>query len=123
MLQFVHPNPQMGLNLAHNTRYATLSFSAEESVTVHGLAGFFDCVLYKEVTFSTVPATHSPGMFSWFPLFVPLRVPLRVRKGDPITVSVWRCVGDDKVWYEWCLSQPVATVIQNSGGVSYHVKL
>lgn len=94
-----------------------------ESMTVHGFAGYFDCVLYKDVTFSTVRHTHSPGMFSWFPLFVPLRVPLRVNAGDDVTVSVWRVGDRDRVWYEWGLSQPLSTGIQNSNGVSYCVKL
>jgi protein arginine N-methyltransferase 5 len=40
---------------------------------VHGLAGFFDSVLYKDVHISINPATFSTGMFSWFPLFFPLR--------------------------------------------------
>lgn len=95
----------------------------DQAVTIHGFAGYFDCALYQDVGFSTVPQTFSEGMFSWFPLFVPLRVPLRLNKGDAVTVCVWRCVGEDKVWYEWCLSQPTSTVVQNSNGASYSVKL
>ena len=29
-------------------------------------------------------------MFSWFPLFVPLLTPLKVEKGETLTVAVWR---------------------------------
>ncbi len=119
----MHPNPDMGKSLMHNARYRKVEFTATESITVHGFAGYFDCVLYGDVTFSTVPHTHSAGMFSWFPLFVPLRTPLRVRAGDAIAVDVWRCVGSSKVWYEWGLSAPLATVVQNSSGVSYSVQL
>ena len=33
---------------------------------------------------------HTPGLFSWFPIFLPLRQPLRVRHGETVTINVWR---------------------------------
>lgn len=62
------------------------------AMTLHGVAGYFDSVLYKDVTLSIVPATHTPGMFSWFPLFIPLCVPLQVKAGETITMNIWRYV-------------------------------
>ena len=47
--------------------------------TIHGFSGYFDCVLYKDITFSTVPETFSTGMFSWFPMFIPIENPLHIR--------------------------------------------
>lgn len=111
---------------------------------------------------SIAPQSHSPGMFSWFPLFIPLANPLRVHVDDIVTVNVWRysaferlscvcvdgviilsavagsiniitliislsyrlrCVDDRKVWYEWSLSAPICTPIQNSGGSSSWIGL
>jgi protein arginine N-methyltransferase 5 len=42
--------------------------------TLHGIAGYFDCHLYKDILLSIVPETHSKGLFSWFPMFFPLKV-------------------------------------------------
>jgi hypothetical protein len=75
------------------------------------------------VMLSTEPRTHTPGMYSWFPLFLPLQTPVRVRKGDIIVFHVWRCCDSRKVWYEWCLGGPVQTVVQNVAGRHYSVGL
>ncbi len=59
-------------------------------MTMHGLCGYFESTLYKDVMLSIVPATHTKGMFSWFPLFIPLSSPVQVREGETISVSIWR---------------------------------
>lgn len=38
-------------------------------------------------------------------------------------VHMWRCAGQHKVWYEWAVTQPLASPIHNPGGRSYHVGL
>ena len=97
-----------------------MSFTAESSATVHGLAGYFDSDLYGDARISINPETLSEGMFSWFPLYMPLRNPVRVHAGDRIEAHVWRCwsAGRHKVWYEWALSAPVATPVHNPNGRS-----
>ena len=60
-------------------------------------------------------------MFSWFPLFIPLASPVTVSAGTSVTLSVWRCVSDRQVWYEWCVSDPVYTAVQNTNGKSYWI--
>jgi len=57
-----------------NNRYLQLCFTAKMTGTVHGFVGYFDATLYKDVHCSILPATFSDGMFSWFPIFFPLRV-------------------------------------------------
>lgn len=57
-----------------NTRYKKLSFTAAQDSVIHGFSGFFDTVLYKDVVLSIVPETYSEGMFSWFPIFFPIKV-------------------------------------------------
>ena len=71
-------------------RYAATDFTVPYNCTVHGFAGTFECNLYKNVLISTAPHSHTEGMFSWFPLFIPLAAPLRVNKGDVLTADVWR---------------------------------
>eukprot|EP01113_Clastostelium_recurvatum_P032186 TRINITY_DN4095_c0_g1_i1.p1 TRINITY_DN4095_c0_g1~~TRINITY_DN4095_c0_g1_i1.p1 ORF type:complete len:640 (+),score=181.99 TRINITY_DN4095_c0_g1_i1:34-1953(+) len=106
-----------------NDRYGTLSFRIEQSSTVHGLAGFFDACLYKDVHISINPQNFSTGMFSWFPLYFPLRVPVYVPPGGEITVHLWRLSTRTKVWYEWSLASPIHTTIHNPNGRSYWIGL
>jgi protein arginine N-methyltransferase 5 len=78
---------------------------------------------FVTVPLSIEPSTHTHNMFSWFPLFIPLATPLTVRAGDIVTVCIWRRVDARKTWYEWCLTSPICTPIQNSGGASYWIGL
>ncbi len=62
---------------AHNARYSRLSFRCRERGVCHGLAGYFETVLYGDVELSTNPVTmgdKSADMISWFPIFFPLKV-------------------------------------------------
>jgi protein arginine N-methyltransferase 5 len=45
---------------------------------LHGFAGYFDAQLYKDVHLSIFPPTHTPNMFSWFPIYFPLRTPIHL---------------------------------------------
>ena len=61
----------------HNTRQTRLSFPLKDRAVCHGLAGYFEAVLYPGVELSTHPHTmeqKSRGMMSWFPIFFPLKV-------------------------------------------------
>lgn len=99
-----------------NSRFKSLSFEAKVDTVLNGFAGYFDTVLYKDVRLSTHPMTHTPGMASWFSMFIPLASPVQVRRGERIEVNVWRCVGPRKVWYEWSLTSPVVTHVHNQKG-------
>ena len=37
---------------------------------------------------STHPEDHTPGMYSWFPIFFPLQHPVRVDPGEMIMSNV-----------------------------------
>ena len=115
-----------------NARRITLRFDRpnEPSALVHGLAGYFETTLYasartgKRVELSTHPATHTPGMASWFPILFPFVSPLRAPAGQGVEVSMWRRRKGAKVWYEWCAkSGGNATHVHNPGGRSYCVGL
>lgn len=91
--------------------------------TVHGLAGFFDCTLYKDVSFSTCPHSFSEGMYSWFPVFIPFPTPMLVRNGDTLTFTCWRKSNGRQMWYEWGISSPSPRPILNANGRSFSVGL
>mmetsp|Transcript_34182 Transcript_34182/g.107768 ORF Transcript_34182/g.107768 Transcript_34182/m.107768 type:complete len:636 (-) Transcript_34182:176-2083(-) len=119
---FSHPNPDHPDRI-DNRRETTLTFTATADATIHGFAGYFDSQLFDDVYISIHPKTHSPAMFSWFPIYFPLRQPFRVMAGDKITAHMWRCVGSNKVWYEWAVSEPIVSPIHNPNGRSYYIGL
>ncbi|KAJ2725619.1 hypothetical protein GGI07_001119 [Coemansia sp. Benny D115] len=105
------------------TRFASVDFAAPGPSLVHGLAGYFDAVLYRGVRLSTCPATHTPDMYSWFPMFIPIKTPLPVGAGDRIAVSVWRqCTPGVRTWYEWAVETPGASsAIHNINAREYSI--
>ncbi|TVU33485.1 hypothetical protein EJB05_25307 [Eragrostis curvula] len=120
---FNHPNYTPN---ASNQRYTKLQFDMPPdmgSCLVHGFAGYFDSVLYKDVHLGIEPSTATPNMFSWFPIFFPLRKPIYVPLGSPIEAHFWRCCAPTKVWYEWAVTTPSQSPIHNSNGRSHWVGL
>ena len=95
MFEFNHPNRSVPID---NNRYAEVEFKAKYDATIHGIGGYFDSHLYKNIDISNysmrinfefetlkklnafnyhkgiTPKTHSAGLFSWFPMFFPLKV-------------------------------------------------
>lgn len=74
----------------HNARSCAVSFACENQGVCHGLAGYFETVLYagsqSTVELSTNPVTmeqKSKDMISWFPIFFPLKV----RSPPPLDLS------------------------------------
>lgn len=117
--RFDHPN----WDLKSNDRAADLEFEIEVDSLVHGFAGYFDCVLYGAERISIHPKTLSVGMFSWFPMFFPLRRPEYLRRGSVIRSHWWRRHDAHKVWYEWALSEPSPSPVQNLSGRSWPISL
>ena len=61
----------------HNLRCCKATFKVPKRGVVHGLAGYFESVLYGDIELSTRPDTidqKSKDMISWFPIFFPLKV-------------------------------------------------
>ena len=119
LFTFRHPN----WGNVSNERYERLSYTFSQDSIIHGFAGYFSSNLYKGVTISIHPMTHSDGMFSWFPMYFPIREPLCVTRSDTLELSFWRRVGKSKVWYEWVLTSPIPGPIHNSGGRCYYIGL
>ncbi|CAG8593953.1 3805_t:CDS:10 [Ambispora leptoticha] len=138
--KFEHPNKQLvvddegnTLTNFHNTRYSKNTFTITDSAILHGIAGFFESVLYKNITMSIHPKTHSEGMFSWFPIFFPLKTPIFLPGNSKINVHFWRLTDSRKVWYEWCVDHSLqigaknislgTSVLHNVGGRSSWIGL
>ncbi|KAH6621244.1 PRMT5 arginine-N-methyltransferase-domain-containing protein [Chaetomium sp. MPI-SDFR-AT-0129] len=96
----------------HNKRHCHLTFVCPTRGVIHGLAGFFESVLYasqtgqgkEPVEISILPDQidrKSKDMISWFPIFFPLKKPLYFPQDTELEVSMWRQTDDNKVWYEW----------------------
>ena len=118
--KFEHPKHDQVID---NSRHVSLEFDTSIDTVLHGFAGYFDAKLYRDVHISIHPDTHSKDMFSWFPMFFPIKEPLLLRKGDKIILDFWRVIDDTKVWYEWALSKPAPQPIHNSRGVTYWIGL
>lgn len=120
LFTFEHPNGQANID---NTRFAKLTFRIEQDCMLNGFAGYFDTVLYKDIVLSIHPGTHTKGLVSWFPMFIPLAEPQQLKAGQTVDVQFWRCVSERKVWYEWGTSAPNLTHIHNLNGRSCHIKM
>ncbi|KAF8107513.1 hypothetical protein N665_0120s0037 [Sinapis alba] len=100
---FTHPNFS---TKANNQRYKKLAqpwcmTETNFTVIIHNstktvFTGYFDSVLYKDVHLGIEPTTATPNMFSWFPIFFPLRKPVEVHPDSPLEVHFWRCCGSSK---------------------------
>jgi protein arginine N-methyltransferase 5 len=82
---FSHPNRDIPsqspftsiISNSHNVRRTRLAFPTQNRGVCHGLAGYFETVLYHDVELSTNPVTmdsKSANMISWFPIYFPLKV-------------------------------------------------
>ena len=88
--------------------------------TLTGLLGTFVADLYSSGSggggevcqISTAPHNFSTGMFSWFPLYFPVREPLPVPPGAGVRVHLWRTSRGGRVWYEWS-----AAVVRDGEGI------
>ncbi|RMZ85656.1 hypothetical protein DV737_g634, partial [Chaetothyriales sp. CBS 132003] len=106
---FHHPNHTLpsatsSSSNAHNARFSATTFPIPSRAAIHGLAGYFESVLYSGVELSTNPLTmqaKSRDMISWFPIYFPLKQPVFAPDESEVQVCMWRKTDGRKVWYEW----------------------
>ncbi|GAM20427.1 hypothetical protein SAMD00019534_036020 [Acytostelium subglobosum LB1] len=121
LFTFAHPNEELQKQqMKAGPQGANIPV---DDSTLHGFIGYFDCCLYGDVHLSINPANFSTGMFSWFPIFFPIREPINVNGNNTITVHFWRNATRAKVWYEWAVTSPSISAIHNPGGRSYWIGL
>ena len=164
----------LDVNVATLTKQNTASVPTP--ITIHGFLGTFTADLFDEqhpsvlnlmgldptaassqggnppTQISTAPSNFSKEMFSWFPLYFPLREPLSIPAGGSLGVSIWRRTDSangysqpapvsgspgatagvtphHRVWYEWCAKVHRGgeilgvSTIHNPNGRSYHVSM
>jgi len=120
---FTFEHPSKNGHPVDNTRFGTRTFTVTMDSVLHGFGGYFECTLYKDIMISINPATHSQGMFSWFPIFFPLNTPVQLEKGQEVEANFWRMTNTKHVWYEWNITRPVPLPIHNPNGRSYEIGL
>ncbi|KAL8731797.1 MAG: hypothetical protein Q9181_004187 [Wetmoreana brouardii] len=121
-------NNNKGDNNKHNERRARLQFPIPHRGAVHGLAGYFEAVLYDDVCLSTNPLTMKEkgcgDMKSWFPIYFPLKAPLYLPDNSDLSVTIRRVTDNRKVWYEWMvesyLSSSPSSYFSPTASSTYH---
>lgn len=123
--EFTHHELAKDPKLRNNDKFVKLTFQSSIEYTCHGFVGYFEATLYNEHKISTVPATFTPGMFSWFPIYFPLRNPMLIPAYHDLTLLMWRLSDERSVWYEWSAATETSgpTPIHNSGGRSFPIGL
>eukprot|EP00658_Telonema_sp_P-2_P036974 TRINITY_DN26643_c0_g1_i3.p1 TRINITY_DN26643_c0_g1~~TRINITY_DN26643_c0_g1_i3.p1 ORF type:complete len:489 (-),score=98.64 TRINITY_DN26643_c0_g1_i3:169-1635(-) len=120
VFEFSHPNPEFEHS---NNRETEINWTLSQSATIHGFVGYFESQLYGDIYISINPSTFSTGMFSWFPIYFPIREPVFAPEGSTVTALMWRLSDAQKVWYEWALTSPTVTPIHNPNGRSQAIGL
>ncbi|OAF67061.1 Protein arginine N-methyltransferase 5 [Intoshia linei] len=121
LFEFIHsPNTEI-INSETQNRYKSLVFNIDVDAEFHGFLGYFSCILYKNISLETTPENHTKGLFSWFPMYIPIVEPIVLKKDDILTVEFWRRSDNIKMWYEWIINTPVQSNIHNFNGDSYKV--
>lgn len=92
------------------------TFNVRLDGVCHGLGGWFNSVLFDDITMSNSPVDGTSDLFSWFPVFIPFENPVKVSNGQKFEVVFERKRNNQKVWYEWALIDPIISPIQNVGG-------
>ncbi|KAF3191033.1 methyltransferase protein [Orbilia oligospora] len=130
--EFKHPVPEnelehdCGFN-DHNQREAIAAFPIPRRGVIHGIAGYFECILYENangtaiVELSTRPDTidaKSKDMISWFAIYFPLRTPMPVPDDSEAQVSFWRHTDGRKVWYDWMVETFSFVFLSAEGGIT-----
>ncbi|KAJ1607473.1 histone methylase Hs17p [Cryptosporidium canis] len=121
VFSFNHPSEQ--LHKGDFTIFTSVEFTSNANSILHGFLGYFECKLYKEIGFSTIPCNFTNGLISWFDFFFPISQPIFLKELDTITFNIWRKSNKEKVWYEWLVTKPVASFIHNLNGKAYSIRL
>lgn len=117
LFSFTHPSK----DCSNFYTEKVLNFQVNDDLTIHGFAGWFTCQLYQDVNISNSPYNPKKEVESWFQIFIPIKKPIFVKKGDSIKLWFSRRTDESRVWYEWSVLEPELMPIQNSLGRSYSI--
>jgi len=82
-----------------------LQIKIERTGTIHGLAGWFDLHLTRDLLLSNAPSNPES---TWGQVFLPFSNPLEVKEGETVTLRV-SCVRSSHtrdIWWTWQASAP-----------------
>ena len=105
LFTFNYPDKNSKFNISNSVEFDNLHFKNPEynSVYIHGFMGFFSTVLYKDVYLTIIYNEKTQNMNSWFPIFFPIKRPLKIdSNSNNLTINVKR-ISKTKVWYEWSI--------------------
>lgn len=122
VFSFDHPAGRLGEGES-SVEFTSIDFTSKTSSVLHGFLGYFECKLYKEIGFSTLPGDYTDSLMSWFEFFFPMSNPIQLEKSDTVTFNIWRKSNKEKVWYEWLVTKPVPSFIHNLNGRTYSIRL
>ncbi|XP_054160691.1 protein arginine N-methyltransferase 5-like isoform X2 [Oppia nitens] len=123
LFTFCHNNLTLKPSERDNSRFKSLDFEVKVDTVCHGFAGYFEATLYGNIKLSTVPSTHTSGMFSWFPIYFPIFSPMFLKAGQTFKVDYWRMTSRRQIWYEWAITDPIPSAIHNPNGRTYSIGL
>ena len=86
------------LNKLAANRHCQLGFDVRADSLLHGFIVYYELQLFKTIHISNLPATASDGIYSVFPLYLPLFNPLQVAEKERLEINVWRTVEAGRVW-------------------------
>lgn len=115
------------------TQGITTEFKIKHRGEIHGLIGFFTAKLYDDSTILSIiprgqtiktikPMTqleieslqYTTDLFSWSPLFFPLKQPMSITDDTEISVLMSRIHRDKKTWFEWSLESFIYLVVSEN---------
>ena len=86
------------LNKLTANRHCQLGFDVRADSLLHGFIVYYELQLFKTIHISNLPATASHGIYSVFPLYLPLFNPLQVAEKERLEINVWKTVEAGRVW-------------------------
>lgn len=129
--EFVHPRPDVlldshGLPITntHNVRSTHLVFHIPFAGVLHGLAGYFEAVLYGNIGLSIHPErmdSISKNMLSWFPIFFPFKVSSYSRALSPL-ICVAGILTSSSVLRSLSFCQAIRNSRYQCGGSPIHAR-
>ncbi|CRG93966.1 protein arginine N-methyltransferase 5, putative [Plasmodium gallinaceum] len=110
---FEIPNLDIKKDNTHNNRYKNINFKIKTDSYLHGFLCYFKSQLYDDIYISIEPGSHTSNLHSWYPLFIPMNKIIYLKKDQKLSFSIWRLTDNHKIWYEWCINEPITTNIHN----------
>ncbi|XP_055309339.1 protein arginine N-methyltransferase 5-like isoform X2 [Sitodiplosis mosellana] len=112
------------IRVTTDSRTKRSEFVLDREAVVTGFAGYFQAVMYKDVTLNnrTMFNNHNIGCIPM--AYFPLKCPQTLSAQEKLKTAFWLHINADKqeCWYEWHTMAPIPTSFQNLKGDSYTLR-